>query len=459
MLFNSWVFVVFFAAVLAVHYALKSTNLRNLWLLAASYFFYGWLNPLYPCLLAYATLVSYAVARAISTSPRKKWWLALGAANGLAMLSVCKYGAFFVDNLNGLFALLRIQAAIKPPGKLFPVGISFYTLLIIGYLADVYRGKLPAEKNLIRYAAFTSFFPYLLAGPIERAGAMLPQLARAPKFKAVNISEGLSLFVVGLFKKLALADFLALYVNKVYGNPAEAAGLILLVATNAYAWQIYFDFSGYTDMARGAAKMMGFDLSLNFNNPYLADGLGDFWRRWHISLSSWIRDYIYFPLAGGTIAATVRSYLALIAAILLAGLWHGAAWTFIIWGALHAAGRAVSRELELTDFYRHHIPRPVKQFFVFHWVCLTWIFFRAATFQDATLILRRIFTFTAGDPRFPLVAAALIGLILAYQLVFTSKRRRVLLHPAVRVGLMLAMMLYLVFFSTPGYEKFYYFRF
>jgi len=264
---------------------------------------------------------------------------------------------------------------------------------------------------------------------------------------------------VGLFKKLALADFLALYVNKVYGNPAEAAGLTLLVATYAFAWQIYFDFSGYTDMARGAAKMMGFDLSLNFNNPYLADGLGDFWRRWHISLSSWIRDYIYFPLAGGTIAATVRSYLALIAAILLAGLWHGAAWTFIIWGALHAAGRAVSRELELTDFYRHHIPRPVKQFFVFHWVCLTWIFFRAATFQDATLILRRIFTFTAGDPRFPLVAAALIGLILAYQLVFTSKRRRVLLHPAVRVGLMLAMMLYLVFFSTPGYEKFYYFRF
>ncbi len=459
MLFNSWVFVVFFAAFLAGHYALRNASLRNAWVLAASYFFYGWLNPLYPLLLVYATLVSYAVARAIAVSPRKKWWLALGVTNGLAMLSVFKYGEFLTDNLNALLGLLGVGAGIRPPGKLLPVGVSFYTLLIIGYLVDVYRGKAPAEKNIVRYATFTAFFPYLLAGPIERAGAMLPQLARAPRFKAVNISEGLSLFVVGLFKKVALADFLALYVDKVYGRPAEAAGLTLLVATYAFAWQIYFDFSGYTDLARGAAKMMGYDLSLNFNNPYLADGLGDFWRRWHISLSSWIRDYLYFPLAGRTIAAGVRSYLAMAAAILLAGLWHGAAWTFVIWGALHALGRAAGRELEITDFYRHRVPRPVKQFLVFHWVCLTWIFFRAPTFEDATLILRRILTFTAGDPRFPVVAAVLIALVLGYQLVFRSKSKRFLCSPAVRLALVTAMMLYLVFFSTPGYEKFYYFRF
>ncbi|OGD17806.1 MAG: hypothetical protein A2W03_14835 [Candidatus Aminicenantes bacterium RBG_16_63_16] len=459
MLFNSWVFVVFFAAVLAVHYALRNANLRNSWILAASYFFYGWWNPLYPVLLVYATLTSYAAARAIAGSPRKKWWLALGVANGVAMLSFFKYGAFLAGNLNALLGLVGIDAALKPPGRLFPVGISFYTLLIIGYLVDVSRGKVPVEKNIIRYAAFTTFFPYLLSGPIERAQAMLPQLVRAPKFRAANLTEGMSLFVVGLFKKLALADFLALYVDKVYGQPAEAAGLTLLVATYAFAWQIYFDFSGYTDLARGAAKMMGYDLSLNFNNPYLADGLGDFWRRWHISLSSWIRDYLYFPLAGGTIAASVRSYLALIAAILLAGLWHGAAWTFVIWGALHAAGRAASRELEMTDFYRHRIPRPVKQFFVFHWVCLTWVFFRAATFRDATTILGRIFTFTVGDPGLPLVALFLVGLVLAYQLVFRSKHRRLLASPAVRIALVAAMMLYLVFFSTPGYEKFYYFRF
>ena len=459
MLFNSWVFAVFFAAFLAVHYALRSVNLRNAWILAASYFFYGWLSPLYPVLLVYATLVSYAAARAIAVSPRKKRWLALGVANGLVLLSVFKYGAFLAANLNALLGLAGLEAAVGPPGKLFPVGVSFYSLLIIGYLVDVARGKAPAEKNIVRYAAFTAFFPYLLAGPIERAGGMLPQLARAPGLKASNISEGLSLFVVGLFKKVALADFLALYVNKVYGQPAEAAGLTLLVATYAFAWQIYFDFSGYTDLARGAAKMMGYDLSLNFNNPYLADGMGDFWRRWHISLSSWIRDYLYFPLAGRTIAAGLRSYLAMTAAILLAGLWHGAAWTFVVWGALHALGRAAGRELELTDFYRHRLPRPVKQFFVFHWVCLAWIFFRAATIEDALLILRRILSLTAGDPRFPLAAALLVGLVLAYQLIFRSKSRRLLCTPAVRIALVTAMMLYLAFFSTPGYEKFYYFRF
>lgn len=459
MLFNSWVFVVFLTIVLAVHYALRRPLLRAAWLLAASYFFYGWLNPVYPGLLAYATLVSYAVARRVAASPRKKGWLALGVANGLVMLAVAKYGAFLAANLNGLLAVFRVHLSLRPPGKLLPVGISFYTLLIIGYLVDVFRGKVSVEKNIVRYAAFASFFPYLLSGPIERAGAMLPQLARAPQLKAGNISEGLSLCVVGLFKKIALADFLALYVNKVYGRPAEAAGLTLLIATYAFAWQIYFDFSGYTDLARGVAKMLGYDLSLNFNNPYLADGLGDFWRRWHISLSSWIRDYVYFPLAGGTIAANIRSYLAMIAAILLAGLWHGAAWTFVIWGALHAVGRAASRELEMTDFYRHRIPRPVKQFFVFHWVSLTWIFFRAATFKDASLILRRILTFTAADPRFPLVAVFLITLVLAYQLAFKSKHKRLLGSPAVRVALMVAMMLYLVFFSVPGYEKFYYFRF
>ena len=459
MLFNSWIFIVFFVVVLAVYYALKPTKLWIFWILAASYFFYGWLNPLYPGLLAYATLFSYASARAMTSSPKKKLWLALAVANSLVMLALTKYGAFLVDNLNGLFELLRAHVTLKPPGKLFPVGISFYTLLIIGYLVDVYRGKVPAEKNIIRYAAFTSFFPYLLSGPIERAGTMLPQLTRAPKFQTANISEGLSLFVVGLFKKIALADFLAVYVNKVYGSPSEAAGTTLLVATYAFAWQIYFDFSGYTDLARGVAKMMGFNLSLNFNNPYLADGLGDFWRRWHISLSSWIRDYIYFPLTGGTIAATVRSYMALIIAILLAGLWHGAAWTFVLWGALHAVGRALSRELEASAFYRHRITRLLKQFFVFHWVCLTWIFFRAATFKDAVTVLKGIFAFTVSDPKFPLVAIIFIVLVWAYQFVFKSKYRRVLGYSAVRVALMLAIMLYLVFFSTPGYEKFYYFRF
>jgi D-alanyl-lipoteichoic acid acyltransferase DltB (MBOAT superfamily) len=459
MLFNSWIFVVFFVGVLTIYYAIRPTKLRVGWLLAASYFFYGWLNPFYLVLLAYATLFSYGITFLMMRSSHRKWWLALGVGNGLVLLGFFKYGIFVVDNLNWLFVRWGMNLTLRKPGVLFPVGISFYTLLIIGYMVDVYRGKIPSEKNIIRYASFTSFFPYLLSGPIERAQNMLPQLSAAPRFSVTNITEGLSLFVVGLFKKTALADFLAVYVARVYGDPGHFTGLPLLLATYAFAWQIYFDFSGYTDMARGAAKMLGVNLMLNFKNPYLATGLGDFWRRWHISLSSWIRDYIYFPLAGRTIAANVRSYLGMIIAILLAGLWHGAAWTFVIWGALHAAGRAFTRELEMTDFYKDRIPKGVKQFFVFHWVCLTWIFFRADTVKDAMTVLTRIFSFTAGDPRFPLMAILFVLFVWIYQFLIESKYRRFLESSTVRVVLMLTMILYMVFFNTEGYEKFYYFRF
>jgi alginate O-acetyltransferase complex protein AlgI len=459
MLFNSWIFVVFFALFLPIYYALGATKLRTVWLLAASYFFYGWLNPFYLVLLAGATLLSYGIARVMAGSSRKKGWLALGVASGLFLLGFFKYGIFVVDNLNWLFVRWGMNFTFRKPGVLFPVGISFYTLLIIGYLVDVYRAKIPPEKNIVRYASFTSFFPYLLSGPIERAGNMLPQLAAAPRFSITNITEGLSLFVVGLFKKAALADFLAVYVARVYGAPGHFTGFPLLLATYAFAWQIYFDFSGYTDMARGAAKMLGVNLMLNFKNPYLATGLGDFWRRWHISLSSWIRDYIYFPLAGRTIAANIRSYLAMIAAILLAGLWHGAAWTFVIWGGLHALGRAFNRELEMTDFYKDRVPKVVKQFVIFHWVCLSWIFFRADTVKDATTVLAGIFSFKAGDPRLSLVAILFVLLVWAYQYLMESKYRRFLEYSTVRVVLMLVMILYMVFFNTEGYEKFYYFRF
>ncbi len=230
------------------------------------------------------------------------------------------------------------------------------------------------------------------------------------------------------------------------------------MATYAFAWQIYFDFSGYTDMARGVAKMFGYNLVLNFDNPYLATGLGDFWRRWHISLSSWIKDYIYIPL-GGNRHGRIMTYRNMIIAMLLAGFWHGASWTFIIWGALHAVGRSATRELEGASFYRDRVPTYVKQFFTFHFICLTWIFFRVDSFGQAMTILKNIFTFPYVDPKFPLVALAFIVLVWAYQFAFESRLKRVLEMPAVRMVLMFAMIAYMVYFSTPGYEKFIYFRF
>ena len=256
MLFNSWIFIIFFIVTLAGLLILKRTKFWLLWLLIASYFFYGWLNPLYLILICYSTIVTYIAAVMIEKSKKRKLWLGVAIVNSLLLLGFFKYAAFAADNLNHIAGLLSLSIKIPKTGYLLPVGISFYTFISMGYIIDVYRMKIPAERNIIRCAAFISFFPYLLAGPIERAQNMLPQFSELPHITGDNITEGLSLFVVGLFKKIALADFLALYVNKVFGDPSHYQGLASLLATYAFAWQIYFDFSGYTDMARGSARML-----------------------------------------------------------------------------------------------------------------------------------------------------------------------------------------------------------
>jgi D-alanyl-lipoteichoic acid acyltransferase DltB (MBOAT superfamily) len=218
--------------------------------------------------------------------------------NNLGLLSFFKYGGFVTDNLNLLLSSLGIPYGLPAPDILLPIGISFYIFQSMSYTIDYYRGNIERETSLIRYAAFVSLFPRLLAGPIERAKNLLPQMHKTPKVSIQDIADGLSLFVVGFFKKVALADYMALYVDKVYDAPEQFQAPALVLATFLFSWQIYFDFSGYTDMARGVARMMGFRLMLNFNNPYLATGLGDFWSRWHISLSSWFKDYVYIPLGG-----------------------------------------------------------------------------------------------------------------------------------------------------------------
>ncbi|KKK77900.1 hypothetical protein LCGC14_2848940, partial [marine sediment metagenome] len=260
------------------------------------------------------------------------------------------------------------------------------------------------------------------------------------------------------FKKMALADYLALYVDQVYGAPEQFGGLALGLATFAFGWQIYFDFSGYTDMARGVGRMMGFNLMLNFNNPYLATGLGDFWNRWHISLSTWFRDYVYIPL-GGNRNGRFNTYLNMFLTMIISGLWHGAAWTFVIWGVLHAAGRFLTRELERSEFYAKKVPRFPKQLAVFAFVTFAWIFFRAETFSDATIIVKKIFTAGLSDPRFPLLALALCLCVWIYQFMFESKAKKILELSPVRIGIVVCMILYLMMFSGSSSEAFIYFQF
>lgn len=458
MLFQTWSFLIFFAIAYPLYLLIKGTRLRLPFLLTISYIFYAWLDPWYLIPIIYTSIVDYLVVAAMARSRRKGLWLFVSIANSLILLGVFKYGAFIIGNVNGLLAALGLSAALPAPGRLLPAGLSFFLFQSIGYVIDCYRGTVTREKSFIAHATFVAFFPRLLAGPIERAGHLLPQLHEAPRIKVDDFTEGLSLFVVGLFKKIALADYLALYVAKVYAAPGEFQGPALILATFLFAWQIYFDFSGYTDMARGIARMMGIRLMLNFNNPYLATSLGEFWGRWHISLSSWFRDYVYIPL-GGNRKGHFNTYRNIFLTMVLSGLWHGAAWTFVLWGAVHAIGRFATRGMEQTAFYRDRVPKFAKQAFVFGIVAFAWIFFRAESTSDAWLIVTRIFTSGWANPYCPLLALGLIATVWCYQYVFESPLRWALQTRRMRIALVVLMLAFLAVFTPSSEQAFIYMQF
>jgi alginate O-acetyltransferase complex protein AlgI len=455
MLFQTWVFLLFFLIVYLVYLLLKRTRFGLFWLLISSYFFYGWFNPLYVILILYATVFDFIISAQMEKSRRRKLWLTVSIVNSLAILSFFKYFDFLTSNLNALFSYINLPYQIISPGFLFPVGLSFYLFQSIGYMIDCYRGDIEREKSFVRYAVFVTFFPRLLMGPIERAGNLLPQLRNLPDITRQDISDGLSLFIVGLFKKVALADYLALYIDKVYSNPEQFQSPALLLATFLFAWQIYFDFSGYTDMARGIARLFGIRLMLNFNNPYLATNLGDFWNRWHISLSSWFKDYLYVPL-GGNRKGKFNTYRNIFITMVVSGLWHGAAWTFVIWGAVHAIGRFATRELEQTEFYANKVPKIFKQAFVFTFVGFAWIFFRSPNISDAWLIVSRIFTSGITNPYCPVLALIMIFTVWLYQFLYESKLRKMLEFSYVNAIIVIFIILYLTVFATARENYFIY---
>lgn len=388
MIFNSVEYAVFLAVVLALYYAL-STRGQNVMLLGASYLFYGWWDYRFLTLLWISTLVDYFCAISIerSSGRPRKLLLLISCVTNLGILGFFKYFNFFADS-----TVTALQwAGLEPSPVLLqivlPMGISFYTFQTLSYTVDVYRGQLKAHRDFLSFALYVSYFPQLVAGPIERAGSLLPQLTNKRVVTARQVDSGSFLILLGLFKKVGVADAIAPLVDARFGSPEAFQGADLLLGVYLFAIQIYCDFSGYSDIARGSSRLLGIELMVNFRQPYFASSITDFWRRWHISLSSWLRDYLYIPL-GGNRHGAVRTYRNLMITMLLGGLWHGASWAFIFWGGLHGIYLAVNRRFPLDKTKVGQLVGPHLRFVVglvltFHLVCLAWVFFRASSFAVA----------------------------------------------------------------------------
>ena len=401
MLFNSLRFLIFFPIVTLLYFIIPK-RVRYLWLLAASYYFYMCWNPKYALLLLFSTAVTYASGLLLAgakTVRAKKGWVAASFAVNLAILFFFKYFDFAVGNLNALLGVLGAQPVTPHFDVVLPVGISFYIFQALSYTVDVYRGDIAPVRNFFRYALFVSFFPQLVAGPIERSDNLLPQLENPQPFSYARMRSGLVRMGWGLFQKMVVADRMAILADRVFGNVAEYAGFEIVLAVLFFSVQIYCDFAGYSNVAIGAAEVLGIRLMDNFERPYFAKSIKDVWRRWHISLSTWFRDYLYIPL-GGNRKGCVRKYLNLMITFLLSGLWHGASWHYVVWGGLHGAYQVVG---DVTEPVRRRLRTRLhvedkrwygvfRMLITFLLVCLGWIFFRAKTVSDAFLALRQMFS-------------------------------------------------------------------
>ncbi len=396
MLFNSLQFLIFFPIVATLFYAMPD-RWRNLFLLLASYYFYMCWRPAYITVIWFITLLDYfagiMIENARDDSSRRRF-LALSILGNFGLLFVFKYFDFFGGSLNQALRPLRLFD-IPNLHFLLPIGLSFHTFQALSYTIEVYRRKVPAERNLLRYALYVSFFPQMVAGPIERPYHLLPQFREPKRIEFAGVRQGLELAMWGLFKKVVVADRIAPLVNRVYDAPRDFSGPLLVLATVLFAIQIYCDFSGYTDIAIGAARVLGFDLMINFRQPYFSASIPEFWHRWHISLSTWFRDYLYLPL-GGNRVSTARWCLNILVVFTLSGLWHGANWTYVFWGILHGiyylAGRATlsARNAIAEILGADRMPR-LRRFgqtiCTFSLVTVAWVFFRARSVTDALYVL------------------------------------------------------------------------
>lgn len=454
--FNSPEFLLFFPLVFALHWLLPH-RLRSWMLLAASWMFYFWWNLWTGLLLVGSTLVSWLCARGIHlsrTQPVKTALLVVALVTSFGCLAIFKYANFFLSTVG-----LTLPFSI-----LLPVGISFYTFQTLSYVIDVYRGTVEAEPNFMYYALFVSFFPQLVAGPIERPENLLPQLKAERKFSSECLQRGGWLLLQGYFKKILIADAIAPLADSVFLSPETARGPEILLAAMLFGIQIYCDFSGYSDIARGSAKLLGINLMENFKNPYGAQSIRDFWRRWHISLTSWFTDYVYIPL-GGSRKGLPRQILNILVVFLLSGLWHGADWSFVVWGGIHGIYQACSI-LWRRSGHKSNLPRWFGQLRTFLLVSFSWIFFRAASLGDAGMLLSRLGTGWELQGIFDLTWEAGLRLVLSLLCLHLLERipSRPRLSPAVTVITVFFMVTaiclgWLIVLSTNGQNAFIYFQF
>src|SRR5690554_1823500 len=399
MLFNSIDFAIFFPIFFGIYWIVaKKLTLRNAFLLASSYLFYGWWDWRFLFLILFSSIVDFTIGQKIYAATNKrvrKNYLLVSLLINLGLLGYFKYTNFFIDSFINSFRFFGGEMDSFTLHIILPVGISFYTFQTLSYTIDIYRERLEPTKNWLSFFTFVAFFPQLVAGPIERASNLLPQFFKIYNFNYEAFKSGMLLIAFGLFKKMVIADRLAIVVNEVYNNPTEHSGQDLIIATVFFAFQIYCDFSGYSDIAIGIARTLGFKLMKNFDTPYFSTSITDFWRRWHISLSTWFRDYVYIPL-GGSRKGNYRMYFNLFLVFVVSGLWHGAAITFIIWGAIHGIIIVVEKALSKTSFRinrNHFLPKIFFGLFTFAIVCFAWIFFRVNSFADSVYIVNNLFNF------------------------------------------------------------------
>lgn len=476
MLFNSFEFLVFIAIVLPIYALLRGRALR-VFLIIASYIFYGWANPFYCLLLLASTMLDFNIGRWMQRTEderKRQYILLFSLAGNLGLLGIFKYSGFFVQSLNEIASVASINLGLIAPNIILPVGISFYTFQTLSYTIDIYQRKMEATDDLLSFALFVSFFPQLVAGPIERARDLLPQLMEKQPTATEDILIGVSRILWGMVKKIVIADNIAIFVNQIYGPLfSSASNAELIMATWLFAFQIYFDFSAYSDIAIGLARLLGIHLHENFIHPYISRNVAEFWWRWHISLSTWLRDYLYFPL-GGSRQGISRTVINVVIVFFLGGLWHGADVKFIVWGLwigmvigiynLIANRLGIKHDWQ-RGFYLHDV---IGIFFTFQIISVSWVFFRANSMEQAMEIISRLLSpgmwATGGaweNYAISLVQRWLIFLVLAHLIrgIGLTKRFERIRHPyilSIFWGILITIML--VFYAnTPA--SFIYFQF
>jgi len=471
MVFNSLTFVVFFALVLALHAMPFGWTTKKINLLIASYLFYAAWNPPFVILLWVSTVVDWYAAQGLVKAERpthRRAWMLLSVVVNLGMLSYFKYGKFLLENFQAAMSTVGID--YQPPdfSIVLPVGISFYTFATLSYTLDVYLRRAAPARNFLDYALFVTFFPHLVAGPIMRPTELVPQFVEPRKASGDQLRFGLALMTLGLFQKIVLADsFLARPAEMVYDGTKIPGALDSWIATLAFSGQIFCDFAGYSTTAIGAAMCLGFAMPDNFRFPYAAVGFSDFWRRWHITLSSWLRDYLYIPL-GGNRHGEARTYLALMTTMLLGGLWHGASWAFVVWGGLH--GVYLSTERALRKRFADYTPGPLALLgfglLTYALINVTWVFFRAKSFEKAWLVLKGMFGFNAkAEPILPVVhlvcvVAIVGGIVFAHWLMRARTLESTIARaPAPVLSVVWACMAFAIVIAQGTGNAFIYFQF